>query len=304
MKRSKVMMATFLVPAILSFVLVYLYPIIRTSIMSLFYVKNITDNVSTWKFVGLQNYVGQFQSSIFRTSLSNIFYIWLVGGIIILLLAMLFAVILTSGVRGKAFFRSVIYLPNIVSAVALATMWIQYVYSVKFGLFKTVFGALGLKRLAAIEWTSPDNILMAMVIAFCFGMIGYFMLIFMAGIEKIPVDYYEAATIEGANIFQKFTQITIPLMRGVLKTGIIWWSVNAMTFFIWSQMFSPRIPEIGTVTPMAVMYFTVFGRDFTVNDPKLINAGAGAAIGVILTLLVLFILFIVNRLIKDEELEF
>jgi multiple sugar transport system permease protein len=126
----------------------------------------------------------------------------------------------------------------------------------------------------------------------------------MAGIEKIPADFYEAATIEGANIFRKFTRITIPLMRDVLKTGIVWWSVNAMTFFIWSQMFSPRIPENGTVTPMTVMYFTVFGRDFTVNDPKLINAGAGASIGVILTVLVLFILFMVNRLIKDEKLEF
>ena len=304
MKKSKVMMFTFLAPAIFSFVLVFLYPILRTVAMSFFYLKNITDKVSTWEFVGLGNYIGEFKSTIFRTSLYNIFNIWLFGGIIIFILAMIFAVILTSGVRGKAFFRSVIYLPNIVSAVALATMWIQYVYSSKFGLFKSMFHAMGLNWLAEREWTSPDMLLVSMIIAYCFGMVGYFMLIFMAGIEKIPADFYEAATIEGANIFKKFTKITVPLMRDVLKTGVIWWSVNAMTFFIWSQMFSPRIPEVGTVTPMTVMYFTVFGRDFTVNDPKLINAGAGAAIGVILTLLVLIIMFIVNRLIKDEELEF
>lgn len=304
MKRSKFMMFTFLTPAIFSFLLVYLYPTIRTTLMSFFYVKNVTDKYSSWEYVGLDNYLRQFQSSIFRTSLSNIFYIWLWGGIIILLSAMIFAVILTSGVRFKSFFRAIIYLPNIVSAVALATMWIQYVYSVKFGLFKSLFSVLGIKWLAEMEWTSPDNMLMSMIIAYCFGMIGYFMLIFMAGIEKIPQDFYEAATIEGANVFKKFFKITMPLMRDVFKTSIVWWSINALTFFIWSQMFSPRIPENGSVTPMIVMYFTVFGRDFTSNDPKLINAGAGAAIGVILMLLVFIMYAIVNLIIKDEKLEY
>lgn len=304
MKRSKVMMFAFLAPALFSFLLVYLYPTVRTFIMSFYYVKNVTDRVSFWEYVGLENYVKQFQSSIFITSLSNIFYIWLWGGIIILLSALVFAILLTSGVRFKSFFRAVIYLPNIVSAVALATMWIQYAYSPKFGLFKTIFEALGLKGLAATEWTSPDNQLMSMMLAYCFGMIGYFMLIFMAGIEKIPVDYYEAATIEGANVSRKFFKITLPLMRDVFRTSIVWWSINALTFFIWSQMFSPRIPDSGTVTPMVVMYFTVFGRDFMVNDPRLINAGAGAAVGVILTLLVFVMFVIVNLLIKEEKLEY
>lgn len=304
MKRSKVMMVTFLFPAIFSFIIVYLYPALRTAVMSFYYVKNVTDKVSTWKFVGLENYINQFKSSIFLQSLSNIFYIWLWGGIAILLLALVFAVILTSGTRFKSFFRAVIYLPNIVSAVALATMWIQYVYSVKFGLFKTIFSALGLKKLAEMEWTSPDNLLMSLIIAYCFGMIGYFMLIFMAGIEKIPIDFYEAATIEGANVFKKFFKITMPLMRDVFRTCVVWWSINALTFFIWSQMVSPRTPENGSVTPMVVMYLTVFGRDFVNNDPKLINAGAGASIGVIMTLLALIMFIVANLLIREEKLEY
>ena len=77
----------------------------------------------------------------------NILKIWALGGIIVLSVSLLFGVILTSGIRGKKFFRAIIYLPNIVSAVALATMWLQYVYSSKFGLLKGCFGfRLGIKH--------------------------------------------------------------------------------------------------------------------------------------------------------------
>ena len=83
-------------------------------------------------------------------------------------------------------------------------MWIHYVYNSKYGLLKSIFSLLHLDELAAMQWTSPNNIFMALVIAYSFGMVGYFMLIFMAGIERIPSDFYEAATIDGANIFQQF----------------------------------------------------------------------------------------------------
>lgn len=304
MKKSKLMMVAFIGPALFTFLLVYLYPTIRTAIMSLFYVKNVTDSYSKWEFVGFDNYGRLLNSTLFRTSLGNIAYIWLWGGLIVLLFALVYAIILTSGARGKSFFRSVIYLPNIVSFVALGTMWIHYVYNSEYGLFKKVFGAVGLTALSEFKWTAPDSLLFSLTVAYSFGMIGYFMLIFMAGIEKIPVDFYEAATIEGAGLIKKFTGITLPLMRDVFKTCITLWSVNALGFFVWSQVFSPLNPETGTVTPMVYMYNTVFGKNFIVNDPKLINAGAGSAVGVILTILTLVIFGAVNLFIKDRKIEY
>lgn len=304
MKRSRLMMVTFLGPAIFTFLLVYLYPTIRTAYMSFFYVKNVTDKFSKWEYVGFDNYNRLSQSTLFRTSLGNIAYIWLVGGIIVLLSALLYAIVLTSGTRFKSFFRSVIYLPNIISFVALGTMWIHYVYNPEYGLFKKAFGLVGLKALSEFQWTAPDSLLMSLTIAYSFGMIGYFMLIFMAGIEKIPIDFYEAATIEGAGIFKKFFAITMPLMRDVFKTTITLWSVNALGFFVWSQVFSPLNPENGTVTPLVYMYNTVFGKNFIVGDPKLINAGAGSAVGVILTVLTLVVFAAVNLIIKDRKIEY
>ena len=138
MKRNKGMIVLFLAPAVLMFSVIFLYPIVRTIIMSFFKIDGITDPVSKWQFTGLANFMKLANTSLFRISMWNLLRIWFIGGVIVMSLALLFAVIITSGIRFKSFFRAVIYLPNIVSAVALATMWLQYVYSPKFGLLKTV----------------------------------------------------------------------------------------------------------------------------------------------------------------------
>jgi len=304
MKRNRTMMITFLTPALACFAIVFLYPIIRTIFMSFFYVRTVTDGFGKWEFVAMANYVKLFASPMFIQSLKNIFNIWLWGGIGVFITAIFFSVLLTSGFKGKSFYRAAIYLPNVVSAIAMATMWIQYGFNSKYGLFHTIFNFLGMEKLASFQWTSPDHQFKAMTIAYSFGMVGYFVLIFIAGIEKIPPDYYEAATLEGAGIFKRFYYITLPLMRGVLKTAIVMWSVGCIAFFIWSMMFSPLDPDVGTITPMVYMYNLVFGRNLTPTDPRLLNAGAGAAVGVLMTVLTVIVFGIVNLIFKDRKLQY
>ena len=304
MKQHNGVIVVFLGPAVLCFALVFFYPVVRTFLMSFFYVPTVTDRLVNWEYVGFTNYSKLFQSKMFVQSLLNIFNIWLWGGIAVFTIALFFATLLTSGYRGKSFYRAAIYLPNVVSAVAMATMWIQYAFNSKYGLFHTVFSLLGLDTFAAFQWTSPDNQFLAMTIAYSFGMVGYFLLIFMAGMEKIPSDYYEAATIEGASIGQRFSKITLPLMRGVLKSGIVMWSVTSIAFFIWSMMFSPLDADVGTITPMVYMYNLVFGRNLTLTDPRLLNAGAGAAVGVLMTLLTIVIFALSNAIIRDKKVHY
>ena len=133
--------------------------------MSFFRIEGVTDGLAKWQFVGLSNYGKLLNTTLFRISMWNLFRIWFFGGLIVLSLALLFAVIITSGIRGKSFFRAMIYLPNIVSAVALATMWLQYVYSPKFGLLKTVFTFLHLPGLASMQWLSNEHKFTALLIA-------------------------------------------------------------------------------------------------------------------------------------------
>lgn len=301
MKKNKGMIIAFMTPAVLMFVLVFLYPILRTILMSFFKIENITDSFSKWQFTGLANFTKLASTTLFKQSMWNLAKIWLIGGLIVMSLSLLFAVILTSGIRFKSFFRAVIYLPNIVSAVALATMWLQYVYSPKFGLLKNFFSAIGLDNLAKVQWLSNDHKFMALLIAYCFGMVGYHMLIFASGIERISPEYYEAATLDGANKFGQFRYITMPLLKGVFRTNITMWSVTSVGFFVWSQLFSTVTADTQTITPMVYMYMQIFGAGNSMTER---NAGLGAAIGVMLSVIVVIIFWLCNHLLKDDDLEF
>lgn len=301
MKKNKTMIVVFLTPAVLLFLGVFLYPIVRTIIMSLFKIEGVTDPMSKWAFVGLDNYIKLFNTSLFRTSFYNLFRIWLIGGLIVLSLSLLFAVILTSGIRGKKLFRAIIYMPNIVSAVALATMWLQYVYSPQFGLVKNVLQFLGLEELSKVQLLDTDHKFWSLLIAYCFGMVGYHMLIWLSGIERISPEFYEAATIDGANKLNQFRYMTLPLLKGVFKTNLTMWTVSSVGFFVWSQLFSNVTADTQTITPYVYMYMQIFGGGNTVTER---NSGLGAAIGVLLSLCVVLIFTVCNKLIKDDDLEF
>lgn len=299
MKRDKKMMAAFLAPALILFSTVYIYPIIRTILMSFFRVERASSALSDGGFSGLLNYRKVFSSLSFVASMENIAKIWVIGGVVVMVLALMLAVILTSGIRFKRFYRAMIYMPNIISAVALASMWMYYVFNRRFGLLHNVFDALGLENLAKINWLGEDMKFWSMLAAFCFGAVGYYMLIFISGIEKIPADIYEAATIDGANKVGQFRHITLPLLKSVFKMNLTFWSINTISFFVWTKMFSPVTTENSTIVPIIYVFDLVFGN----KTSKTTDAGAGAAVGCILALIVMVIFALLNRLFKDDELE-
>lgn len=297
MKKNKAMIMLFILPCVLSLLIMFVYPVIRTVMMSFFQVESLTAATSEWSFNGLSNYGKIFGSNTFKMAMKNMMYIWLVGGVITLALSMLMAVVLTSGLRGQKFFRAAIYMPNIISAVALATMWLQYIFNYDYGLLNNLVNALGFE---SVKWLGSDGKFWAMLAAFIFGSVGYYMLIFISGIEGIPADLYEAATLDGANKVNQFTKITMPLLRGIMKTAITFWSINSSTFFLWSKMFSPIQTEESTIVPVVYLYDTVFGgKGVTERD-----AGAGAAVGVVLALLIIGIYAVTNLILKDTDLEY
>ena len=302
MKRNKSMIWAFTIPGTILFLGVFIYPIIRTVIMSFFKIVEITDPINKWEFRGLGNYVDLFNAPLFIQSLINIAKIWTIGGIVTLSISLLIAIILTSGIRGKGFFQAAIYLPNVISAVAMATMWIQYAFNSSYGFFTTFFRMIGLESLAKIQWLDAEHKFYALLFSYCFGMIGHHMLIWISGIERISKEYYEASGIDGANKVQQFFHITLPLLRGILRTNIIMWSISIAGFFIWSQLFSPLTADTSTVVPMVYMYTKVFGAETA--DMISRDAGAGAAMGIILCALVIIIFRVANMVLKDDDLEF
>ncbi len=297
MKKNKAMIFCFMLPCVLSLLIMFVYPVCRTVVMSFFQVESLTAATDTWSFYGFGNYAKIFGSNSFKMAMKNMVNIWIVGGIITLSISMLMAVILTSGLRGQKFFRAAIYLPNIVSAVALATMWIQYIFNYDYGLLNNIITAFGMEK---FKWLGGDAKFWAMLGAFIFGSVGYYMLIYISGIEGIPADLYEAATLDGASKVNQFTKITLPLLRGIIKTSITFWSINSSTFFLWSKMFAPIQTEEATIVPVIYLYDIVFGgKGITERD-----AGAGAAVGVTLALVIIAIYGVMNLLLKDTDLEY
>ena len=300
MKRDRSLIIKFLIPALIVFSLIFVYPLLRTLAMSFFNVENVTGAISTWKFAGAGNYKRLFNTQLFLTSLVNLFKIWFFGGILVLSVSLLFAVILNSGIKGKNFFRNAIYMPYTISTVAMASMWLQYVYNTKYGLLTTFFTKLGLENLAQIAWTDPDHKFMAMFIAYCFGMVGYHMVIFSSGIEKIPTDYYDACKIDGCTAVKQFRYMTWPLLSGVFKTNLIMWSISSAGFFTWAQMFASQNAESTTVTPVFYLYIQIFGAANAVTNR---NAGLGAAIGVVTGVFVILAFVLINAVVKDDDFE-
>ena len=111
---------------------------------------------------------------------------------------------------------------------------------------------------------------------------------------------FEAATIDGAGKIKQFFRITLPLLKRTFKTCLTFWTVSVVGFFVWSQMWSaPMASELSTITPFVYMYNVTFG---TLGNAER-DGGLGAAVGVVMALVVLVVFFVMNRLIKDDDLE-
>jgi len=302
MRLNKSTVALFLSPAVAIYLAIFLYPTMRTFAMSFYDIPSLSSKIGEWSFLGWDNYATLVRSPYFRDSVTNVLGIWLLGGVLIFAFAFLFAVILTSDVKGKAFWRSLIFLPNTVSAVVLSVVWLQYVFNSSYGLLTTVFNKLGLTALANIQWTDNEHIYYSMIIAYSFGSIGYFMLILNAGIGRIPTDYYEAATLDGGNAWTKFTKITMPLLRDVFRTTVVLWTVTAFNFFVWSATFGLDDPH--TVTPGYYMYQKVFGKGGSVYLEESFNVGAGAAVGILITIATVVAAALIGRLFPKDRLEY
>lgn len=296
MKQTKKSIFIFMAPAVILFMMVFLYPAVRTTLMSFFNVNLISSKISTWTFAGLDNFIKLFDTRLFIRSMINIGKIWFFCGIATGIIAILFAVLLTSGVRGQKFFRTMIYMPNVIAGIAVGYMWLLYVFNNNFGLLKTLFTKIGWTKMANFQWLSGENIFLSMCIAYVFANVGYFMLMYIAGIEKISIDYYEAAKIEGANALQQFSYITLPLIKGVISTSIVLWTTRTMGFFAMSQVFK----SASTYTPMLFTYETLFGTEVSATS---MNVGIAAASALAITIVVLIISITTRKLIKDESYE-
>ena len=167
-----------------------------------------------WTFVGLDNYVTMFQSAGFWTVTKNTLLFMLLTVPVTVILGLLIAVLLNQSINGKTVFRAIYFLPMVVAPAAVAMVW-KWLFNAEYGIINIVLGALHLP--SKIQWISdPKTALLACAIVTIWSSVGYDAILLLSGLQSISKSYYEAARIDGANSFQQFKSITIPLVSPTL----------------------------------------------------------------------------------------
>jgi ABC-type sugar transport system permease subunit len=230
--------------------------------------------------------------------MGNTLAILLVGGLVIFGLAFIMTMMISSGIRGRKFFRAVIFLPNVIAIIALTTLW-GYMYTPRNGLLAAVFDLVGLTELANFPWLGPDSIFGAMMVAIIWIEVGFYLVLLLAGVDKIPQDYYEAAKLDGAGQFQQFWKITVPLLWDVIAIGMVLWSIHALKIFEFPFSFTGLEPNVNSYTVGVYLYILGFGQ----RQP-IYRLGYAAAVGVMLLLVVVLIVLVIRRLMRREVIQY
>lgn len=162
-------------------------------------------------FIGLGNYQELFTNSYFLQTLSNTMYYMLGTVPISILLGFFFALLVNRKMRLTGLFRLMFFHPMVLPMVSAATIWLFF-FTPDYGLFNTALRSLGYN--GAQNWTgNPNHALLAMMIVAIWKNSGYYMIFYLAGLQNLPTDVYEAAALDGANEWQTLWKITFPLLR-------------------------------------------------------------------------------------------
>ena len=236
-------------PAITVMVIFFIIPIIYVLVVSCLK----WNGISAPQPVGVENFVKLLKNSTFQRSLKNNVIWALVAGFIQVPLAMVMAIILSRKPKGWKFFRTVYFFPQVISGIALATLW-RAIYNAEHGMLNGMLSAVGLDRLAT-DWLGNSSTAFPAVLIYWAFYVGYYMVIMMADITTIDTSYYEAATIDGATDFQQAIHITIPLIKKTsLLTCVTLASVMGLRQFEQVYMLTNGGPNHRTSTMVLYMY--------------------------------------------------
>ncbi len=282
----------FLAPALTAIFLFFFIPVIAAFLIS------FTDfdiyalgNFSDARFIGLRNYLNLFHDPLFWQALKNTFYFVIAAGPLSITVSLGAAMLLNSRlVKFKAVFRLTYFIPVVTTLVAVAIVW-RFIYHPRFGLlnyFLALFGIHPIDWLGNPNWAMPAIIIMAVWKNF-----GYNMIIFIAGLQNIPEYLYEAAVVEGANGWQKFKHITLPMLAPTTLFVSIITMIGFFQLFAEPYIMTQGGPLNRTLSIVQYMYQEGF---------RWWNMGYSAAIAFVLFFIIFVGTLIQFKLQKFSEL--
>jgi multiple sugar transport system permease protein len=279
----------FLAPALILIGGFFFLPVVASLLLSFtdFDIYAIADSANV-RLLGLRNYSDLISSPMFWTALKNTFYFVLVGGPLTVLVSLGAALLVNARlVRFKSFFRTLYFAPFVTTLVAVAIVW-RYLYHPRYGLLNYALGAVGIDPvdwLGDPRWAMPAIILLAVWKNF-----GYHMLIFIAGLQAIPEELYEAAYLDGAGAWRRFRHITLPMLGPTLVFVGLITMIGFFQLFAEPYVMTQGGPLRSTTSLVLLMYEEGF---------RWWRMGYAAAVAFVLFLVILAAMLIQRRVRRE-----
>lgn len=294
-KPIRRMAALFLLPASIMYVCFFIYPSLRAFYISLFDWNGFT---SSMKFVGLENFTELFRDDAFwSVAVKNSVMITFVGGALVFAVAFLLCAVLSTNIKGKKFFRALIFFPSVISPIAVAILW-TFIYNNKWGLLNNLLGLFGLE---GIVWMAPERLFWAVLAAMVWMNSGFYCVILLAALDRVPMSHIESAQLAGADEFTIFFKIKLPMIWDVLITSLTLWGINSIKEFalLYAWGGGVDIPPSGATNIAVKMYITAFGKRVTIY-----RMGYSTAMGVLMFLSVALVVGLISMIMKRDKIEY
>jgi raffinose/stachyose/melibiose transport system permease protein len=276
----------YLAPAFAFYVVFAFGPLVYTTWLSFFDWNGLTKG----EWTGLENYDAVLSDPDIRASFVHALELIVFYAVLPVLLGLALAsVIAHSRVRGVTFFRAVLFLPQTIATVVIAVAWV-WIYAPD-GPLNAALDAVGLDALSRGWLGDFDFALPALGLVGTWIMFGLCLVLFLAGIQKIPVSLYEAARVDGAGRMREFVAVTLPGLRGELAVALTLTTIMALRTFDLIYVSTAGGPGTSTTVPSVLVYQNAF-----VNG----RVGLAAAVAVVLTALIFVVAFAITRIVDRD----
>jgi ABC-type sugar transport system permease subunit len=285
MKRSDSAGYWLVSPYLIFFMLFVAYPVVFSFIL-MFHRWNI---VTPMQWIGLKNFERLLADPLFFKSIVNTLVFLLVHIPLQIVVALTLALLLNSAIKLRGVFRAIYFLPVIVSGVVVTILW-QQLYAFDYGVLNTLLTSIGLPR---IPWlVDPDVAMTSIAVMATWKNVGIYIVLFLVGLQTIPRELYEAASIDGADARNQFFRITLPMLNPTMVVIVALSTIGGFSLFIEPYVMTGGGPMQSTLS--ATLY--IYHQAFYFN-----HMGYAATLGFVFALIILTVVLLQRKLIETES---
>lgn len=283
--RKKILPYLLVSPYIVHFLLFVAFPVVFSIVLT-FHKWNI---ISPMEYTGFNNYIRLFNDKTFFKSIGNTLIFLVIHIPLQIIVALFLAEILNQKIKLRGVFRGAFFLPVIVSGVVVTILW-QQLFGFDTGLLNRLLTGIGLGK---IGWlTDPDIAMASIAVMATWKNVGLYIILFLVGLQTVPTQYYEAADLEGANHWQKFFRITLPMINPTIFMVVILSTIGGFSLFIEPYIMTGGGPLNSTVS--AVLY--IYKQGFFYY-----HMGYAATLGLFFAFIILAVVMIQKKFIEKDH---